>query len=153
MKKNTIQYKNLYKNWSYTRFKSDFSAILQCLYKELNIQNTREISVVFVDNNISNKINKEYRFKNKPTDVISFAFDEGTEKINIESLCLGEIIISVDKMKSQAKDYNHSQRREMCFLFLHGLLHILGYVHKTKEEEEEMFGLQKLILDELGIRR
>ena len=66
---------------------------------------------------------------------------------------LGDIFISVDHAKMQASEYGHSLRREMCFLFCHGCLHLLGYDHMTEEEEKEMFHLQKVILDKLDIKR
>ncbi len=96
-------------------FKQDFLDINQCLYKILKIKDKREISLVFVTNAKSKKLTKKYRKQDKSTDVISFGFDQGKEKVAIKSQLLGEIIISVDKVKSQAKKYNHSQRREICF--------------------------------------
>lgn len=66
---------------------------------------------------------------------------------------LGDIIISVPKTKEQAAEFGHSFERELGFLAVHSLLHLLGYDHMTEEEEKEMFGLQREILDEYGLKR
>ena len=119
-------------------------------YKKLN---NVIFNIIFVDNNTIHKINKEYRGIDRETDVISFALEDNKD-IDLEvGRVLGDIYISVDKMKSQAKEYGHSEKREMAFLTIHGLLHLLGYDHMTKEEEEIMFKEQELILDGFGIKR
>ena len=97
-------------------------------------------------------INKAYRGKDVPTDVISFAFldhieTEITIKGDVPRL-LGEIMISYETAKRQAKAYAHSLQREMKFLFTHGILHLLGYNHETEEQEKIMFALQEQILDQ-----
>ena len=71
----------------------------------------------------------------------------------LENRVLGDIYICIPRMISQAKEYGHSETRELSFLVVHGLLHLLGYDHMNKEDEEKMFGLQKEILDEEGITR
>ena len=110
-------------------------------------------NVIFVNNETIHKINKEYRGIDRETDVISFALEDNKE-IDLEvGRVLGDIYISVDKMKSQAKEYEHSEKREMAFLTVHGLLHLLGYDHMNKEDEEVMFREQELILDGFGIKR
>lgn len=117
-----------------------------------------ELSVTFVDNARIQEINKEYRNKDQATDVISFAMEElgegETELIGADMpRMLGDIIISIDRAKEQAEEYGHSYMRELGFLAVHGFLHLLGYDHLTKEEEEVMFTLQKEILDEFGLQR
>ncbi len=110
-------------------------------------------NVIFVDNNQIRQINKEYRNIDHETDVISFALEDNKD-IDFEfGRLLGDIYISVDKMKEQAKEYGHSEKREMAFLTIHGLLHLLGYDHMNKEDEEEMFKEQELILNGYGIKR
>ena len=109
------------------------------------------ISVTFVDNEFIHNINRDYRHIDRPTDVISFAFldgDENKDKIfqSNAMVVLGEIYISFDKAREQALAYGHSLDRELKFLFVHGLLHLLGYDHMTKEDEEIMFALQEEIL-------
>ena len=109
------------------------------------------ISVSFVNNKYIHKINKKYRGIDRETDVISFAFLDGDENKDHllksqEVVALGDIYISVDKAKEQAQTYGHPLERELSFLFVHGLLHLLGYDHMTKEDEEVMFSLQEKIL-------
>ena len=109
------------------------------------------ISVTFVDNEFIHNINRDYRHIDRPTDVISFAFldgDENKDKIfqSNAMVVLGEIYISFDKAREQALAYGHSLDRELKFLFVHGLLHLLGYDHMTKEDEKIMFVLQDQIL-------
>lgn len=109
------------------------------------------ISVTFVDNEFIHNINRDYRHIDRPTDVISFAFldgDENKDKIfqSNAMVVLGEIYISFDKAREQALAYGHSLDRELKFLFVHGLLHLLGYDHMTKEDEKIMFALQEEIL-------
>ena len=119
-------------------------------YKKLN---NVIFNVIFVNNETIHKINKEYRGIDRETDVISFALEDNKE-IDLEvGRVLGDIYISVDKIKSQAKEYGHSEKREMAFLTVHGLLHLLGYDHMNKEDEEVMFREQELILDGFGIKR
>ena len=110
-------------------------------------------SVIIVDNNEIHKINKEYRNIDKETDVISFALEDDKTINDSPIRVLGDIYISIDKAKSQALEYNHSLKRELCFLMTHGFLHLLGYDHMTKEDEEIMFPLQEKILDEYGVSR
>ena len=109
-------------------------------------------NVIFVYNDEIRKINKKYRNIDKETDVISFALEDEKD-IYFDFRLLGDIYISVDKIKSQAKEYGHSEKREMAFLVIHGLLHLLGYNHETLEEEKIMFKEQELILDGYGIKR
>ena len=117
-----------------------------------------ELSVTFVNNEEIQQINKEYRGKNVPTDVISFAMEElgeGEIAINIEGAprMLGDIIISVERAKEQATDYGHSEERELGFLAIHGFLHLLGYDHMEEEDEKEMTEKQEAILQSFGLRR
>lgn len=119
-------------------------------YKKLN---DVMFNVIFVDNKTIRDINREYRGIDRDTDVISFALEDN-EDIKFEfGRLLGDIYISVDKMKQQAIEYGHSELREMAFLTVHGLLHLLGYDHMTKEDEEVMFKEQELILDGCNIKR
>ncbi|NCA96345.1 MAG: rRNA maturation RNase YbeY, partial [Methanomicrobia archaeon] len=103
-----------------------------------------------VDNDTIHQINRDYRHIDRPTDVISFAFNDEVEgEVHIQgaqTVLLGTILISVDKAKIQAEAYGHSLDRELKFLFIHGLLHLLGYDHQNSEEEKEMFQLQEDIL-------
>lgn len=110
-------------------------------------------NIIIVDNNTIHKINKEYRGIDRPTDVISFALEDNKDFIDIGYRILGDIYISIDKTREQSVSYGHSFLRELAFLSVHGLLHLLGYDHMKKEEEKEMFELQELILNEYGIKK
>ncbi len=110
-------------------------------------------SIIFVNLEEIHKLNKEYRGIDRPTDVISFALED-SDDFEVDGLrVLGDIYICIDRMKEQAKEYGHSQMRELSFLTCHGLLHLLGYDHMEKEEEKIMFGKQDKILEELEIMR
>ena len=120
-----------------------------------NIHEDAELSVTFVDKDEIQEINKNYRDKDKVTDVISFALEEDEPDIiglDIPRV-LGDIIICTDVAKEQAEFYNHSFERELGFLALHGFLHLLGYDHMNEEDEKEMFGRQKEILNAYGLTR
>ncbi len=112
-----------------------------------------EFGVIFVDNKRIHELNKEYRNIDRETDVITFRLADYEEVKIGDVTILGDIYISLDKAKSQSIEYNHSYLRELSFLLVHGFLHLLGYDHMNKEDEEEMFKLQEEILDGYGIKR
>lgn len=119
----------------------------KCLKKEM-VTNAI-FNVILTDNQKLKELNTKYRNIEKETDVISFALeDEKDEKINSKKRVLGDIYISVEKAKSQSEEYGHSLTRELSFLAVHGLLHLLGYDHIEKEDEKIMFKKQELILDD-----
>ena len=139
-------------NEEFDKYEEIYQKLMEKTFKKLDIKRDFEVDVNLIDNERIHEINREYRHVDRPTDVISFAFldhvdGEVTIKGDIPTL-LGEIFISVDKAKEQANAYGHSLLREMSFLFVHGLLHLLGYDHMTKEEETVMFSLQEEILKE-----
>ena len=118
-----------------------------------NVDNL-EFNVIIINNEEIHKINKEYRGIDRPTDVISFALEDYKDiKYENDYILLGYIYISIDKVKEQAKEYGHSEKRELAFLAVHGLLHLLGYDHMEKEDEKVMFSKQELILDGYGITK
>ena len=135
-------------------YEQDFTAIIEQALKTLGIEDDVEVSCVLVDDERIHEINREYRHVDRSTDVISFAMEDN-DQFYVEGMprTLGDIFISVDHAKKQAEEYGHSLRREMCFLFTHGILHLLGYDHMTDEQEKEMFGLQDEILGALSIER
>ncbi len=111
-------------------------------------------SIIFVDNNYIHKLNKEYRGIDRVTDVISFALEDDNQCLVPNQIrLLGDIYISLDKAKEQSQEYGHSLEREICFLAVHGIYHLLGYDHETKEEEKVMFAKQEEVLKEYGINR
>ena len=135
-------------------YEEDFTAIIKQALKTLHIEDDVEVSCVLVDDERIHEINREYRHIDRSTDVISFAMEDN-DQFYVEGMprTLGDIFISVDHAKKQAEEYGHSLRREKCFLFTHGILHLLGYDHMTDEQEKEMFGLQDEILGALSIER
>lgn len=114
------------------------------LKKNLN-KEEKDLTLVFVDNEYIKRLNKEFRNKDYITDVLTF-----TE--NIENY-LGDVIIAYPKAIEQAREYNHSVKREVYFLITHGFLHLLGYDHQTQEDEQKMFKKQNELLESYGIGR
>ncbi|MBL0388350.1 rRNA maturation RNase YbeY [Tumebacillus sp. ITR2] len=122
-----------------------------------------EVVVSLVDDEAIHELNRTYRGKDAPTDVLSFAMQEGEDdEMSIvfdeedeteEDNTLGDIIISIETCKRQAADYGHSFERELAFLTVHGFLHLIGYDHMTPEDEKEMFGRQDAILETAGFTR
>lgn len=110
-------------------------------------------SLVFVGLEEIEKLNREYRGIDKVTDVISFALEDSRDNITGGIRVLGDIYICIPKCIEQANAYKHSVKRELAFLTVHGLLHLLGYDHMVEEDEKVMFELQELILNEEGITR
>ena len=111
-------------------------------------------NLIIVDNNYIHELNKTYRHIDRPTDVITFALeDEDTIVLPGKERILGDIYISIDKAREQAKEYGHSLLRELSFLAVHGFYHLLGYDHMTEEDEKVMFAKQEEVLESYGIRR
>ncbi|RTR35314.1 rRNA maturation RNase YbeY [Robertmurraya yapensis] len=137
---------------------STLEELLNFAARKEEVEAGSELSVTFVSNDRIQEINREYRDKDYATDVISFALEEmGEGEIEVSGgdmpRVLGDIIISIKKAEEQAAEYGHSFEREMGFLAVHGLLHLLGYDHENEEDEKIMFGRQKDILDEYGLQR
>lgn len=132
-------------------YEKDFEMIMERTLKLLNKPSDLEMSVIFTDSDGIWQINRDYRKIDRPTDVISFAMQDDMSNVFLEeeNKELGDIFINVDAIKNQAKEYGHSERREACFLYCHGLLHLLGYDHMVPEDEKVMFALQDEILDEM----
>ena len=129
----------------------------------LKLPENTEMSVTLMDNEHIHEINKKYRGVDKPTDVISFAIEEDDpdevpiilpedEEFDIPKN-IGDIMVSMDKVKEQAEYLGHSEDRELGFLVVHGFLHLNGYDHMKEEDEKEMFGLQRAILDSYWLTR
>ncbi|GGH97965.1 MULTISPECIES: rRNA maturation RNase YbeY [Mammaliicoccus] len=135
--------------------KNQIESLLTLAAKKENITEEAELSISFVDEEEIQAINRDYRNKDKVTDVISFSLEE--DEPEIEGLdiprVLGDIIICLGVAQEQAQSYNHSLSRELGFLALHGFLHLLGYDHMTEEDEKEMFSRQDEILNEFGLTR
>ena len=115
-----------------------------------------EVSVTLTNNEYIHTLNKEYRGIDRPTDVLSFALNESEEPDMVDGPAvnvLGDLIISVERAEEKAADYGHSLRREVAFLTVHGMLHLLGYDHMEDEEREEMEAEQRFVMEKLGIPR
>lgn len=126
--------------------------VIRFACKKLKVKNPL-LNIVIVDNNKIQEINKLYRDKDAVTDVISFAFEE-VDNIKYNNVrFLGEIYISYEKCVSQAAEYNHSIKRELCYLAVHGLLHLLGYDHMNEEDKKIMRTEEEAILNEYDITR
>lgn len=135
----------------WTRYRKDFEAIGTRSERLLHIKQEKSVSLIFVQAKAIHEINRTYRGVDRPTDVISFALcDSADDYERMEgSEELGDIFINVEAVVRQAHEYGHSLRREVCFLFTHGLLHLFGYDHMNEAEEAKMFQLQDVILDEI----
>ncbi len=122
-----------------------------------------EVSVMLTDNEGIRNLNNLHRGIDRATDVLSFPMFEYDEKGDIHEdyaefnemgeIVLGDIVISLERAREQAEQYGHSFEREVGFLTVHSMLHLLGYDHMTHEDEDEMFGYQKEILDKMGLER
>ena len=110
-------------------------------------------NIIIVDKDTIHKLNKEYRGIDRVTDVISFALEDDNTFNNNDIRVLGDIYICLDKALEQAIEYGHSNLRELSFLSIHGLLHLLGYDHMNEEDEKVMFTLQDKILEGFGVIR
>ena len=118
-----------------------------------DFQRPCEVSVTFTDNEKIRELNAQYRSIDRATDVLSFPlFDEDFE--DEEELALGDVVLSLEKAQEQAKEYGHSFEREVAFLVVHSVLHLLGYDHETSEEDEkEMFFRQEEVMKMLKLER
>ena len=128
---------------------ADLEKINHEVYHLLKLEGEIFLDCSFVNLKTIHEINLKYRMIDRPTDVISFALWEAS----IKTPLLGELFICYEKIKEQACEYEHSFKRELCFLYLHGLLHLLGYDHVKEKDEKIMFGLQDKILETLRILR
>ncbi len=134
---------NIINDYEYEINEEEINNYIIFLKKELNKK--EDLSLVFVDNDYIKELNNNFRQIDKETDVLTFVEDLDHY--------LGDIIISYPKLIEQAKEYNHSKKRELFFLITHGFLHLLGYDHLNKEEEKIMFSKQEELLNKYDIRR
>ena len=115
-----------------------------------------EVSVTLCDNEESRELNKKFRNIDRATDVLSFPlFDDDGMDAHVEELdcMLGDIVLSLERARLQAEEFGHSFEREVAFLTVHSMLHLLGYDHMEPEDEQEMMALQNQVMDKLGISR
>lgn len=142
---------NKTKHTDLERFYPLINKYYQKTLKVLKITNNYDLSLIIVGPRKIKEINREYRNIDKETDVLSFAlFDRKLKYASKEAeVELGDIFINYNRVISQAKEYKHSIKREFVFLFVHGLLHLLGYDHMKPKDEKEMFSIQKKVVKDL----
>lgn len=127
--------------------------ILECLEFE-GYDSDYEVSLSFVTNDEIQQINKEFRGIDNITDVLSFPLlTDDSFEIEYEEISLGDIVISIERANEQAKEFNHSLEREICFLICHSMFHLLGYDHLEEDEAVEMHKKEEFVLNKLGISR
>lgn len=145
-----------------TRFDEVIELAVKAALAEEDMEENCEISVTLCSNEEIAVLNKEYMGRDGATDVLSFpqlAFDEDrcifedSMTYNGDNLLLGDIVISLERAFEQAKEYGHSERREVGFLTVHSMLHLLGYDHMEDEEREEMQAKEKKILTAMNLPR
>ncbi len=129
--------------------KDKFDDIIFHISKLLEIKKDLFFECFIVNETEIQRLNKEFRQNDKVTDVVSFALWDSGIKTNL----IGEIYICYEKAMSQSKEYGHSFEREICFLFAHGILHLLQYNHISKADEKIMFGIQDKVLSLANIER
>lgn len=151
-----IQYKDIEKNEEYEIL---IKQVVNKCFKEEKLRNLY-ISVILTTPENIRKINKEYRKIDKSTDVLSFPMFEKKEimqvcKAKFEGLqeTLGDVIISIEQVKKQAKEYGHSFERELAYMVVHGFYHLMGYDHMVEEEKTQMRKKEENVLSKLEINR
>ena len=130
----------------------ELKKIVEYTLKYQKVENSI-LNVIIVNEDKIRELNKNYRNKDSVTDVISFALEDDDTFIKTDIRVLGDIYICFKRAMEQAVNYNHSLKRELSFLTVHGILHLLGYDHMNEKDEKVMFGLQERILSEYGIQR
>ncbi len=132
---------------TYRKYDSDLILLFNDVLKMFSLED-KEITIILTKDKYIRQLNKDYRGKDYATDVISFATIDDED--NEDDSYLGDIFINVEATKRQAIDLKHSFRREFNFLFMHGLLHCLGYDHIEEDDEKVMIAKQKDIIKNRG---
>ncbi|MBD5423193.1 MAG: rRNA maturation RNase YbeY [Mycoplasma sp.] len=134
-------------------FEKEFKEILNVFKKVLDYKKKLKVDVLITNNKKIKKISKNYRNIDKETDVLSFPFEFNFLSTQLGFNFLGEIVLSYEKIEKQALEFNHSIKREFCFLFAHGLVHLSGKDHKTIDDENSFNSLVYEIMDKVKIKR
>ena len=132
-----------------TRMKGTIRRAIDLTLAYEGFEGNAEVSVTFCDNAYIRELNRDYRGKDKATDVLSFPqFDEGAFPLDTEDVIpLGDIVISLERAKEQARELGNTYTREVAFLAIHSTLHLLGYDHeRSPEDDEDMCARQKVII-------
>jgi len=137
-------------------------AVKLCAEHE-NFPYSWEVCITLTDDKTIQEINRDYRQTDKPTDVLSFPLIQYDNRVpqvmpgdidpETGRISLGDIIISVERAEEQAQNYGHSFEREIVFLAVHGMLHLLGHDHMNREDERIMSEKQRTVMDEIGLKR
>jgi len=122
---------------------------IEALEKIAQSLTNREIELIVTDNAHIQKLNLEYRDKDKPTDVLSFPLETPFTEQSLFDIPLGTVVISADFVREKAKNYSHTEQDELKLLFIHGLLHLLGYDHET--DEGEMRQKEWEVIEQFGL--
>lgn len=155
---NIVSFSNKAKLKSLTDLKKIIVKTINFTLEYEGFSDLAEISVTLIDNEGIGKLNNQFRNKEYPTDVLSFPASEFDEELELNpetnAYFLGDVVISVEMAEKQAAEYGHSLEREVAFLTVHSILHLLGFDHEiSKDEEQIMFGKQEEILNKLGYIR
>ncbi len=137
--------------------------IIEKIFSEMiraeNLPSSVEVSLTLTNNEEIKELNKEYRKIDSVTDVLSFPIYEEDELDNLkngtqlEQILLGDIVISLERVDEQSKEFGHSFRRELMYLFVHGMLHLLGHDHLEEDEKKEMRSREEAILEKFSLTR
>ncbi len=127
----------------------DFDAVINAALQEVDFARKTELSLVLADDAFVQKLNAQYRDKNRPTNVLSFPQDN--EGDCPTDFCLGDLVLAYETIMREAKEQNKSFADHLTHLLVHGVLHLLGYDHQKKEKAEEMEALEITILSKMGI--
>lgn len=133
--------------------------LLLLAQKEIQKQNKQSLSINFVSEQKSHAINRKYRQKDRPTDVISFAIEDGNEKLDLADFIadpnfeedIGDLFMCIDVIKRHSQEYETGFKREFGYTLVHGFLHLNGYDHIKKDEAQRMFAIQGKILEDYGL--
>lgn len=120
---------------------------IEAALKEIDFTDDYEVSVSFVGDEEIHELNRDYRGVDRTTDVLSFPMDD--EFTNM----LGDIVININKVIEQAKEYGHSEKREISYLTVHSTLHLMGFDHEEEEDKKEMRAVEDRVMENLEISR
>jgi probable rRNA maturation factor len=132
------------------------TAVLSKAIEVLALDADTEVSIVLADDDYIQELNRTYRGKDMPTDVLSFALNEGEEPEIVDAptdYMLGDIVISLETAQRQAQEFGHGLEREVAYLAVHGMLHLLGFDHETDQDRQAMRAEEERILTAVGITR
>ena len=137
-------------NYSSKEFLEIINKSIEKTLEVMDLNSNYEVSVTLVDGKTIRELNREYRGVDKVTDVLSFPLDFGSE-LDMPITPLGDVVINLEKIKEQAEEFGHSEMRELSYLTVHSLLHLLGFDHIAAEDRKDMREKEKEIMKALDI--